>query len=202
MKNFLGYLKDVILKPGKAFEDLLEDPDRLKKSVKMFCFIGVIFAANLFGYYIFGLKSAMPIIVAIIPEKYFFLWCIFAGCPAIVFFFIMTGGTVQLFSELNGGKGSFEDSFSLSTYSLSAPLLFYWIVELSILVICIFTGIKKPAGFLLFYMTSGVMIAVAWSILLLIHATEYLHRISRIKSFIIGSVAGTAFWLLTMVFMA
>jgi hypothetical protein len=111
--GFWTYYTGVFLHPSETFRKLLNDDRRLKFGLFAFLIPAI-------GYTLFyimawkagGSPSTFKPWLAIPIEKYFF-YDIFLALPTYFLCLVTTAAILQLLSKLFGGKGSFEDSFSV-----------------------------------------------------------------------------------------
>jgi hypothetical protein len=114
--GFWSYYSGVFLHPSVTFRSLLNDERRLKFG--LFSFLVPAIGYTLFyimAYNAGGGPSTFKPWLAIPIEKYFY-YDIFLTLPTYFLCIVTAAAMLQLLAKVFGGKGSFEDSFTVLAF--------------------------------------------------------------------------------------
>lgn len=128
MSKFSRYLAGTIIKPGRTFHRLLDEPDRLSLGVKAILLIGVLYTLTVMGLAAAEAQISACPWIAIPGDKYYF-WEIFFAMPVTILDWILAAGTVQLLSKFFKGSGTFEDTLAVLGFAITIPFFVTWIPE-------------------------------------------------------------------------
>ncbi len=127
--KLLRYFLLPAYRPAGGIKALLTDRRRVLYAVLIFLFLGAIYTVSVQLAYMRGIGAAVEPFLKI-PAIDYYYWQRFFQIPFFFVTSIVFAGTVRLVSMCLGGKGSFEDIFSVFCVAQTFPMfLTMWIPE-------------------------------------------------------------------------
>lgn len=199
MKDIINYQLGIIIHPILTLKKFLIHEKRLSYSFITVLLFGIIYTIGVIFAYIFNqLPYGIEIILKIPIEKYY-LYESFFLLPLTICTWILLAGLIQIISILFKGKGSFEDTLSLSGLPYFVLIIFMFIPDIivdylipkSIVESYIFWNIINPARLLL---------VSIWIMIIHIIAVKEVQKLTNIKAIIVTMLSYIPYMAITLTY--
>ncbi len=200
----IGHAVRIAVTPQRATGRLLGEPGRLRHGVVAWILLGVAYGLVAFVGGLNGIGAyAEPWLP--IPADTYYLW-MGPLTPAIyLLHFIVLSGLIQLGGKLVGGRGTFEDTFTVVSLTFFFPVLItMWVIETPYLVF--FPAWRRDElggiGFLPEWLDIGrQLLGVAWILVILTVAVSRVQRLRPARAAAITLLASIPAWLVTLTYL-
>jgi hypothetical protein len=127
--HLLSYFLLPVFKPFRNLDLLIQDEHKVRRSTIIFLFLGIIYTISVQLAYMQGFGAVIQPFLNI-PAQDYYAWQRFFQIPLFFITTILFAGIVRLLSATTGGRGSFENVYSILCVCQTFPMfLTMWIPE-------------------------------------------------------------------------
>lgn len=208
MRSFFKNYLQIITRPKKAFETLLADPAHFRLG---FVYIAIPIAAYTLMYIFLTIGNGAPSVFTPwlnIPKDIYYAINRFLLAPSMILCWFAATAFIQVFARLSNGTGSFEQTLAVLALSISIAMWGGLIHDLPMSFLSAIGVIdarqheidmNSPTIFRTLLWICYSIYFVAF-LTLFPSAVRAVHKLSRIKSIVIGWAAFIIFQLIFLVF--
>jgi len=207
MASLRYYFENTIIRPRRAFSELLSDPRRLKHGFITFLIMVLLYTVGILFIAFSGAEPTMRPWLAI-PSKNYYYWQTLFYAPVFITGWILAAGVVQLLSRLFKGNGTFEDTASLLGFGIAVPT-YVTLIPDTIGGFLAFLGIINQKEYTEFITHPGLgqifswslmLIELVWLITLFSVSVEKAQKLPWWKAGIIGTIGYIVYQLFLFIF--
>lgn len=147
MRELIGAVVGMALRPQRTTIRLLEHPHRLGQGIAACLLMGVLYTISVFVGYLHGFGAVMQPWLPI-PAADYYLWETFFTVPAFFLILGTAGAATQWTARALRGRGTFNDTFSVLSLGIVFPtFLLMWVPETLMLVVVPGLRAEQLGGF-------------------------------------------------------
>lgn len=204
--RFSRYLGGTVIRPGRTFAALQDDPRRVAKGLAAMLFVGGLYTITVAMLAAGGAVITAPAVLVLSPENYYFFEMFFA-CPVFLLGWIMAAGFARLVSGAKPDRGSFEGLLAALGFALSVPCFVTWVTETVFAVLLLlgmsqkeFMDLTAQPGFWQIFGIAYQLVAVLWMLVLAVVAVRVSQKTGGLRAVLIGFLTTVLFMAMMLVF--